>query len=253
MEDSKLVSTPMVTRCKLSKDDDSPKENQKRYRSMIGGLLYLTQTRTDIMNAVGLIARFQADPKESHVVVVKRIFRYLKGTIDYGLWYPKDNNFTLHAYTDVDWVGDMDERKSTSGGAFFLGRRLVSWMSKKQEAISLSTIEVEYIAAANNCTQVLWMKQMLKDIRIVFEEPVTIFCDDSSAISISKNLMLHSKTKHISIKFHFLREKVNENKVKLEFVSSKYQIANIFTMPLPKDTFEYLREKLWVITPPNQN
>jgi len=120
MEDSKPVGTPMVTRCKLSKDDDFPKVNQKRYRSMIGGLLYLTQTRLDIMNAVGLVARFQVDPRESHVVAVKRIFRYLKGTLDYGLWYPKDNKFTLHAYTDADWVGDVDDRKTTSGGAFNL-------------------------------------------------------------------------------------------------------------------------------------
>jgi len=152
MEDSNPVGTPMVTGCKLSKDDDSPKENKKRYRSMIGGLLYLTQTRPDIMNVVGLVGRFQVDPKEYHVVAVKRIFRYLKGTIDYELWYPKDDNFTLHTYIDADWAGDVDDRKSTSGGAFFLGRRLVSWISKKQEAISLSTVEAEYIEAANNCT-----------------------------------------------------------------------------------------------------
>ena len=131
MEDSKPMNTPMTTRCKLSKDDDSPKTDQTKYRSMIGGLLYLTQTRPDIMQVVGLVARFQADPRESHVMAIKRIFRYLKGTVEYGLWYPRDHDFSLHAYIDVDQAGDVDDQKSTIGGAFFLAKRLVSWLSKK--------------------------------------------------------------------------------------------------------------------------
>jgi len=147
----------------------------------------------------------------------------------------------------------VNDRKSTSGGAFFLGKRLVSWLSKKQEAISLSTIEEEYIATRSSCTQVLWMKQMLRDTRVEYEEPITIFCDNSNAINISKNPVLHSKTKHISIKFNFLREQVNKNEVRLEFVSPKDQIADIFTKPSPKDSFEYLREKLGVIIPPVLN
>jgi len=253
MEDSKPVCTPMVTGYKLSKTDESPKTNKKKYSSMIGGLLYLTQTRLDIMHVVCLVARFQADPRESHVMAVKRILRYLKGTPDHGLWYPKDNDFTLSAYTDVDWAGDVDDRKSKSGGALFLGNRLVSWLSKKQDSISLSTAEEEYIAATCCCTQVLWMKHTLKDIRVVYEDLVTIFCDNISAINISKNLVMHSRTKHISIRYHFLREKVTENEVKLEYVSTKDQIVDIFTKPLPKDTFEYLREELGVITPSTLN
>jgi len=205
------------------------------------------------MQAVSLVARFQADPRESHVMAIKRIFRYLKGTVEYGLWYPRDHDFSLHAYTNADWVGDVDDRKSTSGGAFFLGKRLVSWLSKKQEAISLSTIEAEYIAAAGSCTQLLWMKQMLRDIQVEYEEPITIFCDNSSAINISKNLVLHSKTKHISIKFHFLREQVNKGEVRLEYVPSKDQLVDIFTKPLPKDSFEYLKEKLGVMAPQVMN
>jgi len=131
MEDSKSVCTPMVTGCTLRKTNESPKTGQKRYKSMIRGLLYLTQTKPDIMHVVCLVARLQEDPRESHVMVVKRILRYLKGTLDHGLWYPKDNDFTLSAYIDVDWARDVDDRKSTSGGTFFLGNRLVSWMSKK--------------------------------------------------------------------------------------------------------------------------
>lgn len=142
----------MVTGCKLSKNDESPKANHSLYRSMVGGLLYLTLTRPDIMYDVCMAARYQVDLKESHVTVIKRIFRYLKGTMDYGLWYPKKDDLMLCDYTDADWEGDVDDWKSTTGGAFFLGKNLVSWASKKQDSISLSTTEAGYIVATSNCT-----------------------------------------------------------------------------------------------------
>ena len=126
MEDSKLVSTPMVTGCKLSKDDESLEVDNIMYMSMIGSLLYVTATRPDLMQVVGLVARFQSTPKETHVAAIKRILRYLKGIVDYGLWYPKINNFTLRAFTDADWVGSIDDRKNTSGASFYLGDCLVS-------------------------------------------------------------------------------------------------------------------------------
>lgn len=166
----------------------------------------------------------------------------------YGLWYPKGNDFILTAYTDVDWGGPVDDRKSTSGGAFFLGNCLVSWHSKKQASISLSTAEAEYIDAMSCCTQVLWMNQTLKDIKVDFSHPISIFCDNTSATNISKNLVLHSRTKHIPIKQHFLRENVSNQEVKLEYVSIKDQIADLFTKPLPRDTFEKLRQKLGVVS-----
>ena len=156
--DCKPVSTPMTTGCKLSKDDESKEVDQKLYRSMIGNLLYVTTSRPDVMHAVGLVARFQANPKETHVLAIKRIFRYLKGTIELGLWYPKGNELTMVAYTDADWAGSIDDRKSTSGAALYLGNCLVAWESKKQSLVSLSTTEVEYIVAATCCTQVIWMK-----------------------------------------------------------------------------------------------
>ena len=217
---------------------------------MIGSLLYVTASRPDVMQAVGQVARFQASPKESHVLAVKRIFRYLKGTMDYGLWYPKGNEWTLVAYTDADWAGSVDDRKSTSGAAFYLGGCLVSWMSKKQSSVTLSTAEAEYIAAAACCTQVLWMKQTLQDIQVNYEEPISILCDNTSAINISKNPVMHLKTKHIPIKYHFLREHVIDKHVKLEFVGTKEQVADIFTKPLPRETFEYLRDRLGVIPAP---
>src|SRR3954470_9631207 len=130
---------------------------------MIGSLLYLCASRPDIMLSVGMCARFQAAPKESHVVAVKRIFRYLVHTPNFGLWYPKGSSFNLIGYTDSDWAGDKVERKSTSGGCQFLGRSLVSWSSKKQNCVSLSTTKAEYITAASCCAQLLWMRQTLKD------------------------------------------------------------------------------------------
>jgi hypothetical protein len=164
--------------------------------------------------------------------------------LDFGLWYPKGEDFTLTTYTDV---GSVDDRKSTSGGAFFLGNCLVSWLRKKQSSISLSITEAKYIAATSCCTQILWMKQTLQDIQIEYKKPILILCDNTSAIRISNNLVMHSKTKHIPIKYHFMREHVNDKIVKLEYVPTKEQIEDIFTKPLPRDTFEYLRQKMGVI------
>jgi hypothetical protein len=132
MEDSKPVGTPMVTGCKLSKDDDSPDVDQSSYRSMISSLLYIKTYRPDIMRVVGMVGRYQSTHKQSHLLAVKRIFRYLKETMNYGLWYPKNQNFQLLVYSDVDWANCMDERKSISGGAFFLGDSLVAWLSKSK-------------------------------------------------------------------------------------------------------------------------
>jgi len=152
MEDCAPMSTPMTTNCKLSKDDDSPLVDATHYRSIIGALLYLIATRLDIMQAVGMVGRFQSAPKQSHLLVVKIILRYLKGTSDFGLWYPKNSTLNVTAFIDTDWAGSIDDRKSTSGNAFFLGYCLVSWLSKKQSSISLSIVEAKYIAAADCCT-----------------------------------------------------------------------------------------------------
>ena len=145
----------------------------------------------------------------------------------------------------------MDDRKSIGGGAFFLGESLVAWISKKQTSISLSTAEAEYIVATKCCTQVEWMKQTLKDIKIIFEEPIVIHCDNTSTISLSKNIVQHSKAKHIPIKFHYIREQETNKNIKLEYIPTKEQVANIFTKPLNREAFEHLRQKLGVISSPN--
>ena len=148
--------------------------------------------------------------------------------MDYGLWYPKSNCFTLRAFTDADWAGIIDERKSTSGAAFYLGDCLVSWLSKNQSSISLSIAEPKYIVAASCCTQVIWMKKTLEYLLVKYEDPIVIHYDDTSAINMSKIHVMHSKTKHIQIKYHFLREQVSQKVVKLEYIDMKEQIADIF-------------------------
>jgi hypothetical protein len=137
-------------------------------------------------------------------LAVKRIFRYLKGTKEFGLWYPKRKDLSLVAYTDAYWAGCVDDRRSTSGSTFYLGECQVSWISKKQSSISLSTTEAEYIATTTCCTQVLWMKKTLQDMQVKYDEPISILCDNTNAISISKNPLMHSKKKHIMIKYNFL-------------------------------------------------
>jgi len=220
MEDSSPVSTPMVVGSKLSKDDMSPDVDQRTYRSMIGSLLYITTSRPDIMQVVGMVGRYQKTPKQSHLVAITRIFKYLKGTMTYGLWYPRNQNFQLTSYSDADWANFVDEIKRTSGGAFFLGDSLVAWLSKKQGSISLSTTEAKYIAIATCCTQILWMIQTLAYLKVTYTDPIPLYCDNTSAISLSKNPVLHSKSKHILIKYHFLREQVTNRIAQVNYIPS---------------------------------
>jgi hypothetical protein len=168
------------------------------------------------------------------LLAIKRIFRYLKGAMKYGIWYPRNQNFQLSVYLDVDWANCMDERKRTSGGAFFLGDSLIAWLSKKQGSISLSTTKIEYIAATTCCTQLLWMIQTLANLGVKYNVSIPILCDNTSAISVSKNLVFHSKTKHIPIKYHLLREQVTKIVVSLWYIPSKDQIVDIFTKLLAK-------------------
>ena len=191
MEDCKPILTPMVTSCKLSIDDASKDVDHRLYKSMIGSLMYVKASQPDVKQAIGQVERFQATPKESHIITVKRILWYLKGTTEYGLWYPKANNIIIQDFTDADCSGSIDDCKSISGATFYLGGCLVSWLSKKKTSISLSEMEVEYIAVASCCTQVLWMKQTLQDLQVQFSEPIPIFCDNKSSISISKNPIMH--------------------------------------------------------------
>ena len=166
---------------------------------------------------------------------------------NFGPWYPKSSTLIVTAYSDADWAESVDDRKSNSGNALFMGDCLVYWLNKKQSSISLSTAEAKYIVFADCCTQILWMKEALKDVNIETKQPVTISCDNTSAISLLENRVMHSRTKHIPIKYHFLHEQVAEHNIRLEYANKKELIVDIFTKPLPQEAFEYLRHKMGVI------
>jgi hypothetical protein len=246
MEHAKPIKTPMGTNGHLDLDIGGKSVNQKVYRSMIGSLLYLCASRPDIMLSVCLCARFQSNPKECHLRVVKRILRYLVHTPYLGLWYPKGSNFKLVGYSDADYAGCKIDRKSTFGTCQFLGRSLVSWASKKQNSVALSTAEAEYVAAAHCCAQLLWMRQTLKDYGYTFNR-VPLLCDNESAIKIAENPCEHSRTKHIDIRHHFLRDYNLKGDIEISHVRTIDQVADIFTKPLDEKRFCELRNELNII------
>ncbi|KAK6130243.1 hypothetical protein DH2020_036053 [Rehmannia glutinosa] len=235
----------MATNVKIDKDEKDKSVDESKYRGMIGSLLYLTASRPDILHAVCLCARFQSNPKESHMSAVKRIFRYLKGTIQYGLFYPKNENFSLKGYSDSDYAGNIDDRKSTSGSCQFLSDCLVSWFSKKQNCVSLSTTARIYFRRLL-LYSTFWMKQTLADYKCSFEN-VPIFCDNISAINIAQNPVHHNRTKHIEIRHHFLRDCVSKRKIEISFVPSQDQLADIFTKPLTSRDFASIRARLGIM------
>ncbi|XP_019179616.1 PREDICTED: uncharacterized protein LOC109174842 [Ipomoea nil] len=240
------VKIPMSTSLRMDIDNEGKDVDQKNFRGIIGSLLYLTASRPDISFDVGVCARFQAKPKESHLSATTKILRYLKGTQSVGLWYPKEGSFDLVGYSDADFAGCRIDRKSTSGTCQFLGGRLVSWFSKKQHSIATSTAEAEYIAAGSCCAQILWMTHQLKDYGINARE-VSIKCDNTSAIAITHNPVLHSRTKHIDIKYHFIRDHVERKDISLEYVNTGDQLADILTKPLSEARFSTLRHEIGMI------
>nr|GFA58557.1 copia protein [Tanacetum cinerariifolium] len=191
--------------------------DQTKYRSKVGALIYLTASRPDIMHATCYCARYQAQPTEKHLTAVKRIFRYLKDTIYMGLWYPKYPGFELTTFSDSDHAGCLDSRKSTS--------------------------EAEYVSLSTYCAQVLWMRTQLTDYGFHFDK-IPMYCDSKTAIAISCNPVQHSHTKHIDVRYHFIKEKVEKGIVELFFVGTKYQLADLFTKALPVERFQYLVRRL---------
>jgi len=197
------------------------------------------------MQYVCVCARYQVSPKESHLIAIKRILKYLKGIISFGLWYPYGASLSLIGYSDADYGGYKIDRKSTSGTCHLLGSSLVSWHSKKQACVALSTTKAEYIAAGNYCAQILWKKQQLEDYNIFLNLPLK--CDNTSAINLTKNPIMHSRTKHIEIRHHFLRDHISKGNCEIEYVDTNHQLADIFTKTLAKDRFYELRRDLEIL------
>ncbi|KAI3771618.1 hypothetical protein L6452_02784 [Arctium lappa] len=228
------ASTPMETYKLITADLEGEDVDVHHYRSMIGSLMYLTASRPDIMFVVCVCARFQVRPKQSHFQAVKRIFRHLKGQPRLGLWYSHDSPFDLIAYSDSDLSGANLDRKSTSGGCQFLGARLVSWQCKKQTTVSTYTTETKYIAAASCCSQVLWIQNQMLDYGVSFLH-TPIFIDNNSVISIVNNPVKHSKTKHIEIRYHFIRD-CNEKKLIQVLKVHTSNIKSVFDRELNRNS-----------------
>ncbi|WVZ89240.1 hypothetical protein U9M48_035666 [Paspalum notatum var. saurae] len=215
------MTTPMSTNTALDADEDGEVVDQKEFRGMIGSLLYLTVTRLDIQFMVCLCACYQASPRTSHRKAVKHIFRYLNFTLELGLWYYSGSSISLRGFSDADHAGCRIDHKSTSGTCQLLGTSLVSWSSRKEASVSLSTTEIEYIAAASYCSQLLWMNATLSDFVLKFGR-IPLLVDSTSAISVAKNPVLHSRTKHIDVRFHFLRDHYEKGDIDLPKPVGRY-------------------------------
>nr|GEY26978.1 hypothetical protein [Tanacetum cinerariifolium] len=256
MHDKFQMSTMDVRSANTPKDKENPwgkdglgKEVELHlYRSMIGSLMYFTASRPDIMFAVCTCARHQVTPKECHLYAVKRIFRYLKGHPKLGLWYPKESFFDLVAYLDSDYGGATQDRKSTTRGCQFLGRKLISWQCKKQTIVSTSTTEAEYVAAASGCGQVLWIQNSMLDYGYNFMN-TKIYIDNNSAICIVKNLVYHSKTKHIEIRHHFIRDCYEKKFINVNHIHTDDNVADLLTKPFDVGRFQYLVVSIGMLDP----
>ncbi|GJV70564.1 putative ribonuclease H-like domain-containing protein [Tanacetum coccineum] len=242
----KTASTPMETSKPLLKDAEAEDVDVHLYRSMIGSLMYLTSSRPDIMFVVCACARFQVTPKVSHLHAVKRIFRYLKGQPKLGLWYPKDSPFYLEAYSNSDYAGASLDRKSTTGGCQFLGSRLISWQCKKQTVVSNSTTEAEYVATASFCGQVLWIQNQMLDYGYNFMN-TKIFIDNESTICIVKNPVFHSKTKHIEIRHHFIRDSNEKKLIQMIKIHTDRNVTYLLTKAFDVGRFQYLTASIGML------
>ncbi|KAJ0522439.1 putative RNA-directed DNA polymerase [Helianthus annuus] len=258
---AKPVSSPCTTSAMLSLGDSDPFDDPVKYRQLVGALQYVTLTRPDITFAVNKVCQFMHSPTVNHWAAVKRILRYLLGTVDHTLLFSQSSTTVLHAYTDAafnslsafsdaDWAGCPDDRRSTGGYAIYLGSNLVSWSARKQKTVSRSSTESEYKALADAVAELTWLETLLRELRVPIRSSPNLWCDNLGATYLSANPIFHARTKHVEVDFHFVRERVAQGKLKVQFISTKDQLADVFTKPLPADRFLYLKSKLRVLPRP---
>ncbi|GKU95895.1 hypothetical protein SLEP1_g9193 [Rubroshorea leprosula] len=251
MRNCNFVTTPVDKGVKLVKDPEGKSMDSKLYKQIVGSLMYLIATRPDIMHGVSLISRYMKHPNELHLQTAKRILRYLCGTADFGLFYKKGDQTDLVGFTDSDYAGDLDDRKSTSGFVFMLRSSAISWSSKKQPIVTLSTTEAEYVAATSCAHQAIWLRRIMEELELNQHEATSIYCDNSSAIKLSRNPVLHGRSKHINVRYHFLRNLVEDGTIELIYCRTEDQVADIFTKSLKVADFSKLRKLLGVCSMQN--
>ena len=241
------VRNPIVPGTTLSKDNEGTIVDATKFKQVVGSLMYLTVTRPDLMFGVSLLSRYMATPKASHWAATKRIMRYVKGTIEYGILYQKEGKTEITDYSESNYVGDLDDRRSTSGAVFMIRSGAISWASKNQSVVSLSTTEAKYIAAAACACQCIWLHRILEHLGIKSKDATTILCDNNSTIQLSKNPIFHGRSKHIAVRFHFLRDLVNDHVVQLQYCNTHEQVADIMTKAVKLEQFEKLQLMLGVV------
>lgn len=250
MSEAKPIGTPMVASVKLSKhgSDTLVDPDPSFYRSIVGALQYVTITRPEISFSVNKACQFLSQPLESHWAAVKRILRYLNGTLNHGLLLQPSLQapLKLTGFSDADWGSDPDDRKSTSGSCIYLGPNLISWWSKKQTLVARSSTEAEYRSLANTAAEVLWIQSLLAELKVPFSTPV-LYCDNLSTVALSHNPVLHAKTKHMELDIFFLREKVLNKSLIVQHLPAQDQVADLLTKPLSANRFLALKEKLRVV------
>ncbi|KAK9077447.1 hypothetical protein SSX86_005784 [Deinandra increscens subsp. villosa] len=255
LADAKPVSTPITPSANLSQEDSPSFDNPIKYRQVVGALQYVTLSRPDITYAVNKVCQFMHSPTENHWSTVKRILRYLRGTTDLGLRIQHNSASVLHAYadsantnvsafSDADWAGDPDDRRSTGGYAIYLGSNLVSWSARKQKTVSRSSTEAEYKALADTVAEITWLRSLLRELRVKVSAAPVLWCDNLGATYLTVNPIFHARTKHVEVDYHFVREQVARGNLRVHFISTDDQIADVFTKPLTSQRFASLRSKL---------
>lgn len=247
MIDCNPTKYPMDPKEQLDKDEKGKLVDGTQYRSMVGCLRYLVHTRPDLAYAVGIVSRYMENPTVTHQNAVKRIMRYVKGTLEFGLVYSqKGGNNILSGYSDSNLAGDLDDRKSTGGMVFYLNESVITWVSQKQKCVALSSCEAEYMAATAAACQGVWLRNVLSLLTNENESPVVLYVDNKSAIDLAKNPVFHGRSKHIDIRFHFIRGCIERGEIEIKYVASDQQRADVLTKALSVTKFERMRKLLGV-------
>jgi histone deacetylase 1/2 len=250
MENCNPATTPLAVAETLSRNSGTllNSDDSHRYRSVVGGLQYLTLTRPDISFAVNKVCQFLSQPTDVHYESVKRILRYVKGTLTTGLRIHKSSSAVISIFTDADWAGCVDDRRSTSGFAVFVGANLISWSSKKQPTVSRSSTEAEYKALANGAAEAIWVDSLLKELGVIRQRTPILWCDNLGATYLTVNPVFHAQTKHIEIDFHFVRERVAAGDLDVRFISTRDQLADVLTKPATRQMIDRFKSNLNLVT-----
>jgi hypothetical protein len=246
MVNCKPSPTPIEQNHRMLADSGDPVDKHQ-YQRLVGRLIYLSHTRPDIAYAVSIVSRYMHDPRSSHWDSALRILRYLKSCPGKGILFSNNGHLKVEGYTDADWAGCLDDRKSTSGYCVFVGGNLVSWRSKKQSVVARSTAEAEFRSMASGLCELMWLRILLFELRLLDDGPLKLCCDNQAAINLVHNPVQHDRTKHVEIDRHFIKEKIDKGILQVSFVKSIDQVADVLTKGVNGVSFMKLCDKMGLI------